>query len=99
MNAGPSRGGAARPENLVTARSKAPQKKCTGLHLPTKSQREPSNTRATLERIVQQRFASTGSYEEGVSWVPSRNGTGSSTATGQIFTGSPSAVSVDISSA
>ena len=37
MNAGPSRGGAGLPENRVTARSKPPQKKCTGLHLPTKA--------------------------------------------------------------
>ncbi|MEZ5289105.1 MAG: hypothetical protein R2712_30735 [Vicinamibacterales bacterium] len=39
MNAGPSRGGAGRPEKRVMARSKLPQKKWAGLHLPTNPRR------------------------------------------------------------
>ena len=61
MNAGPSRGGAGLPEKRVTARSKLPQKKCTGLHLPTKSQRDSVKTRSTCTRIRQKRFAYSGS--------------------------------------
>ena len=38
-------GGAVRPENRVTARSKLPQKKCTGLALPMKPGAEFSITR------------------------------------------------------
>ena len=98
MNAGPSRGGAGRPENLVTARSKPPQKKCAGLHLPTKSQREPSSTRPTSDRIVQQRRACTGSYVWCASSVSSRIGAGISTAIGQILTGRPIAFIVAMTS-
>ena len=42
------RGGARRPLKRVTARSKLPQKKCTGLHLPRKPARKRSNTGSTL---------------------------------------------------
>ena len=34
IESAPSFGGAGRPEKRVTARSKLPQKKCTGLHFP-----------------------------------------------------------------
>ena len=57
MKAGPSRGGAGRPEKRVTARSKLPQKKWTGLHLPTKLAAPASNTRATCTRMRQKRLA------------------------------------------
>ena len=63
MNAGPSRGGAGLPEKRVTARSKPPQKKWTGLHFPTKSHCDIVKTRAIWRRIRQQRFAYAGSYE------------------------------------
>ena len=39
-------GGAVRPEKRVTARSKLPQKKCTGLTLPMKRERNSVSTRA-----------------------------------------------------
>jgi hypothetical protein len=42
--------GARRPENLVTARSKLPQKRCTGLHLPRKPVRKCLNTRSHLQQ-------------------------------------------------
>ena len=38
-------GGAVRPEKRVTARSKLPQKKCTGLALPRKRARNSVITR------------------------------------------------------
>ena len=40
----PGCGGALRPEKRVTARSKLPQKKCTGLALPMKPVRNCANT-------------------------------------------------------
>ena len=61
MKAGPSRIGARRPEKRVTARSKAPQKKWTGLHLPTKLHCEAVSTCAARERIRHHRFAYAGS--------------------------------------
>ena len=61
MKAGPSRGGAGRPEKRVTARSKLPQKKCTGLHLPTNPHADFVNTRATCATIRHQRPTETGS--------------------------------------
>ena len=61
MNVGPSRGGAGRPEKRVTARSKPPQKKWTGLALPTKPARRSVKTGAMRVRIVQQRCAAAGS--------------------------------------
>ena len=39
--------GARRPEKRVTARSKLPQKKCTGLHLPMNRVRNSLNTLST----------------------------------------------------
>lgn len=48
MKAGPSRGGAGRPENRVTATSKAPQKKWTGLHLPMNA----GSTFRILPRVI-----------------------------------------------
>lgn len=40
----PGCSGALRPENRVTARSKLPQKRCEGLHLPTNFERNFLNT-------------------------------------------------------
>ena len=40
MLGAPGWGGAGRPENRVTARSKLPQKKCTGLAFPEKARAE-----------------------------------------------------------
>ena len=44
--------GALRPENRVTARSKLPQKKWTGLHLPMKDVRNRLSTRADLHQYA-----------------------------------------------
>ena len=51
----PFRAGARRPENRVTARSKLPQKKCTGLRLAQKLPRNFLNTPALETRIRQNR--------------------------------------------
>ena len=42
----PGWGGAVAPENRVTARSNAPQNKCTGLHLPVNWDRNWPSTRS-----------------------------------------------------
>src|SRR6266850_7781802 len=54
--------GAARPEKRVTARSGAPQKKWTGLHLPQKRERKSLKTRSHCTSTRQKRFAYSGSY-------------------------------------
>src|ERR1043165_3448573 len=46
-----------RPEKRVTARSKLPQKKWTGLHLPQKRERNSLNTRSLWTRTRQNRLA------------------------------------------
>ena len=46
----PGCNGARRPEKRVTARSKLPQKKWTGLHLPMKAVRNSRNTRSTCRK-------------------------------------------------
>ena len=53
----PVKAGARRPEKRVTARSKLPQKKCTGLALPTKPVRNCLNTRSIWTRACQKRWA------------------------------------------
>src|SRR5581483_9010524 len=63
MGSAPGRSGARRPENLVTAKSKLPQKKCTGLHLPMNHERNSSKTACTLNRIRQKLCAASGSYD------------------------------------
>jgi hypothetical protein len=45
-------GGAVRPENRVTARSKLPQKKCTGLTLPMNRARNSLKTRSVWSRAA-----------------------------------------------
>jgi hypothetical protein len=50
-------GGALRPEKRVTARSKLPQKKCTGLHLPMNPVRNLKSTRSAWRRMRQCRSA------------------------------------------
>src|SRR4051812_8972528 len=87
MNAGPSRGGAVLPEKRVTARSKLPQKNCTGLHFPRKEHRDSENTRCTCRRICQKRRAYTASYDRCTVSLSNRIGEGISTGIGQIFTG------------
>src|SRR5437879_12572343 len=58
----PGCGGARRPEKRVTARSKLPQKKCTGLDFPTKCARNWFKTQADCATMRQQRVAYSGSY-------------------------------------
>ena len=47
----------------MTARSKLPQKKCTGLHLPMNGQRAREKTRSHWTRMRQNRSACAGSYD------------------------------------
>ena len=49
MKAGPRAAGAGRPEKRVAARSKPPQKKCTGLALPTNAHCDAVSTRVDLQ--------------------------------------------------
>ena len=57
----PGRSGARRPEKRVTARSKLPQNKCTGLHLPMNSQRKRSSTGFMASIMRQNVWATRGS--------------------------------------
>ena len=57
----PGCGGARRPENRVTARSGAPQKKWIGLFLPMKRVRKRANTRSICTRARQKSWATAGS--------------------------------------
>jgi hypothetical protein len=57
LGAPPGCVGASRPENRVTARSKAPQKKWTGLTLPMKPARNSDITRSAWTRDSQNRWA------------------------------------------
>ena len=57
----PFRCGASRPENRVQAKSKLPQKKCTGLHLPMNRARNCSITLEVETRIRHHRWAYSGS--------------------------------------
>ena len=85
--------GARRPEKRVTARSGAPQKKCTGLALPRKRPRKVRKTRSAWTSTRQKRRADSASYARGRS--SSSKGTGSATSLGRrlIFTARPSASS------
>ncbi|OAK54629.1 hypothetical protein A3K89_04570 [Rhodococcoides kyotonense] len=82
--------GAGRPEKRVTARSKAPQKKCDGLDLPRNSPRNREKTRSALTSECQNVDIASASYEQWV--VSSANGTawGSSTGVPTIRTSRPS---------
>src|ERR687897_124375 len=55
FGAPPGCSGAGRPENRVVARSKAPQKKCTGLALPRKPARKRWNRRSACTSASQNR--------------------------------------------
>src|SRR5829696_9024834 len=99
MNAGPSRGGAGRPEKRDQARSKLPQKKWTGLLLPTNAQRDALSTCSQDTRMRQNRFAYAGSYEAWTVSSSNRTGSGISTGIGQMRTGRFISVSVRITSA
>src|SRR5438874_11161761 len=72
--------GARRPEKRVTARSKLPQKKWTGLHLPTNCERNRLKTGSQRRRMSQKRCAYSLSYEACCS--SSSNRMGSATSTG-----------------
>src|SRR2546429_386138 len=71
--------GAGRPENRVDARSKLPQKKCTGLDLPMNLQRKASNPGLMLIRMLQNPFADSGLYEWWITSLSNRMGSGIST--------------------
>ena len=98
MKAGPSRGGAVRPEKRVTAKSKLPQKKCTGLHFPMNWHRTSFNTRSLWARMRQTRFAYFRSYEWWTLSSSKRIGEGISTGIGQIFTAKPMSPSKSMTS-
>src|ERR1700675_882192 len=86
IESAPSRGGARRPEKRVTARSKLPQKKCTGLLLPIKRERNSLKISSAHTSIRQKRFAYSPSYE--ACSVSRSNGIGLGTSHGifQILT-------------
>ena len=97
MNAGPSRGGARRPEKRVTARSKPPQKKCAGLHLPTKGQRRARVRLGDLPQDPPEPPDLNGVVRTVHRVVGDRiPGDGSSTGTGQILTPRPMSESAAI---
>src|SRR5579871_917347 len=98
IGSGSLRSGAGRPENRVTARSKLPQKKCTGLDLPIKRDLKTLKTSSTETRVRQKRRAYSLSYD---AWVLSwSNGIGLAISTGmcQIVTSIFNARSADINS-
>src|SRR6266446_2138455 len=70
MLSAPGRSGARLPEKNVRARSKLPQKKCTGLLLPIKKERCCLNILSVCTRTRQKRLTYCGSYEE-CSWSSS----------------------------
>src|SRR5271157_5134496 len=80
------RGGALRPEKRVTARSKLPQKKCTGLLLPIKRDRNSLKISSVRTRIRQNRFAYSGSYEACSVSLSKAIGSGTSHGIFQNFT-------------
>src|SRR5207344_249975 len=57
----PSRSGARRPEKRETARSKLPQKKWTGLHLPMNEHRQFVSASCTRDSTFRQRSTYVGS--------------------------------------
>ncbi len=100
IGSAPGRGGARRPEKRVTARSKLPQKKCTGLHLPTKPQRKLlehglHRDQRAPERVGRCRIVGP------VHRCPTSNRIGSGTSTGivQMRTSTPSRRSASITAA
>ena len=85
IRSAPSRSGARRPEKSVTARSKLPQKKWTGLALPMKRARNSPRTRLVARSTRQKRCAHSGSYD---AWTSSfSNGIGFGTSTGVVQMG------------
>src|SRR5487761_1716403 len=90
--------GARRPENRVTARSKLPQKKCTGLDLPMNRPRNSSKTESAETSARQKRFAYSGSYDACTRSSSKRIGLGISTGMGQIFTRMPRDASASMNS-
>src|SRR5689334_23721373 len=55
--------GARRPEKRDTARSKPPQKKCTGLTLPMNRPRKSLSTLSEQTSVCQKRCAASASYD------------------------------------
>src|SRR5215475_13096302 len=89
MASAPGRSGARRPENRVTARSKLPQKKCTGLLLPRnrdlncwRTESTDNNMRQNFSTDFESYAACTRSSSKGI-------GLGISTGMCQIFTPIP----------
>src|SRR2546429_9914309 len=77
--------GARRPEKRVDARSKLPQKKCTGLDLPMNLHRKISNIGLMPIRMLQNAFADCGLYASWITSLSKRIGSGISTGIGQIL--------------
>jgi hypothetical protein len=90
--------GAVRPENRLTARSIAPQKKCTGLTLPTKRDRNTSNTRFICTSASQNRCAWAPSYATCDVSVSKGIAPSISTGMGQISVDSPNSSSTPMTS-
>ena len=85
IRSAPARSGARRPEKRVTARSKLPQKKCTGLALPMKRARNAPRTRLVARSTRQKRCAHSGSYD---AWTSSfSKGIGSGISCGMVLMG------------
>src|SRR5437899_11628202 len=93
----PSRAGALRPLKRVTARSKPPQKKCTGLDFPRNRERNSFKTAADDEATRHQRLAYSRSYDACCSSRSNRIGEATSHGIGQMGTSTPSRASVAIS--
>ncbi len=77
-------GGAARPENLVVARSSAPQNRCTGEDFPTKLVRNSLRTRPAVVRSCQKRATASASYDACSRSDSNGTASGISTGTGQM---------------
>src|SRR6478752_4448199 len=82
IGSAPGFSGALRPENRVTARSKLPQKKCTGLDFPMNCDRKRCRTASTESKMRQNFCTDAASYER-CNWSLSK-GIGSGISTGIV---------------
>src|SRR5437764_10554500 len=82
----PGRPGALRPENRVTAKSKLPQKKCTGLDFPIKRDLNWLKIASTDTRMRQNFSTDSGSYDACTRSWSNAMGLGISTGMRQILT-------------
>src|SRR5581483_11247292 len=89
IGSAPSRGGARRPEKRVTAKSKLPQKKWTGLFLPMNRERNSLNKVSVTTRMFQNLLTSSRSYDACCVSCSKEMGFGTSTGMLQIFTWIP----------